>query len=64
LRGFRVIGVDRSQALIEQARGKTQTARFVVGDVLEWRPSQAADAVVCRGVLNDLTADVERRGRI
>jgi glycine/sarcosine N-methyltransferase len=61
-RGYRVIGVDRSEALIEQARRKTETARFVVGDVLEWRPAQAADAVVCRGMLNDLTADAERRG--
>jgi SAM-dependent methyltransferase len=60
-RGFRVIGLDRSDALIDQARGKTTGARFVCGDLLQWRPPELAAAVLCRGVLNDLTADEARR---
>jgi SAM-dependent methyltransferase len=59
--GFRVIGLDRSEALIEQARARSSGAVFVCADLLAWRPPEVADAVLCRGVLNDLTADSERR---
>lgn len=59
--GFRVIGVDRSEALIEQARARSSSAVFVCADLLAWRPPEMADAVLCRGVINDLTADSERR---
>jgi SAM-dependent methyltransferase len=55
--GFRVTGIDRSPALIEQARG----GEYVVADLLEWEPATPVDAVLCRGVLNDLVADADRR---
>jgi glycine/sarcosine N-methyltransferase len=67
-RGFRVIGVDRSPALLEQARAKGRTTgadlRFVEGDLLGWRPPRRCDAVLCRGVLNDITGDVEREAAL
>jgi SAM-dependent methyltransferase len=59
--GFRVIGVDRSEALIDQARARASGVRFVCSDLLEWRPPERAAAVLCRGVLNDLVSDGERR---
>lgn len=59
--GFRVIGIDRSEALIEQARARVADAVFTCADLLRWRPPELADAVLCRGVLNDLTDDVDRR---
>jgi SAM-dependent methyltransferase len=61
-RGFRVIGVDRSAALIEQARARPTEAAFICADFLAWNPPDTPDAVLCRGVLNDLTADRDRRG--
>ena len=61
-RGFRVMGVDRSAALIEQARERTSGTAFVCADFLGWDPPEVAAAVLCRGVLNDLTLDSERRG--
>jgi SAM-dependent methyltransferase len=60
-RGFRVIGIDRSEPLIEQARLRTSSTAFLCADLLAWQPPAKADAVLCRGVLNDLTADSERR---
>lgn len=59
--GFRVVGVDRSEALIEQARARTTSATFDCEDMLGWRPPETVDAVLCRGVLNDLTAGAERQ---
>jgi glycine/sarcosine N-methyltransferase len=32
----------------------------VAADLLEWRPPRPVDAVLCRGVLNDLAADADR----
>jgi SAM-dependent methyltransferase len=59
--GLRVIGVDRSEALIDQARARAADATFVCADLLSWRPPEPAAGVLCRGVLNDLTGDGERR---
>jgi SAM-dependent methyltransferase len=59
--GFRVVGVDRSEALVEQARRRDTGAEFVCADLLDWRPAEAAAAVLCRGVLNDLVRDGDRR---
>ena len=64
--GFDVTGLDRSPELLEQAAAAAERAavavRFVVADLLSWRPRRPADAVLSRGVLNDLLADDERRG--
>lgn len=58
--GFRVLGLDRSEALIEVARARSSSATFVCADLLAWHPPEMADAVLCRGVLNDLIADGDR----
>jgi SAM-dependent methyltransferase len=55
--GFRVIGIDRSAALLAQAGG---SATYVCADLLAWQPPEPAAAVLCRGVLNDLIEDGER----
>jgi glycine/sarcosine N-methyltransferase len=60
-RGFDVIGIDASEAMIEVARGRGSDAVFQVGDLFSWRPPSAADAVLCRGVLNDLVEDEDRQ---
>ena len=59
--GFRVIAVDRSAALIAQARASPSEATFVCADLLSWKPSKRAGGVLCRGVLNELIADSDRR---
>jgi SAM-dependent methyltransferase len=63
-RGFRVIGVERSAELVRQAKAKgARTAsevRFVEADLLSWRPPRHCDAVLCRGVLNDIIEEAER----
>jgi SAM-dependent methyltransferase len=60
-RGFDVTGIDTSEAMIEVARSRTDKATFEVADLLSWRPSAPVDAVLCRGVFNDITEDVDRR---
>jgi SAM-dependent methyltransferase len=59
--GFDVIGVDSSPAMLDVARERSEAARFEIGDLFAWRPASPVDAVVCRGVLNDLTQDVDRQ---
>jgi SAM-dependent methyltransferase len=63
-RGYRVIGVDRSPELLRQAKAKgRRTAadlRFVEADLLRWRPPRHCDAILSRGVLNDVVEDEER----
>jgi ubiquinone/menaquinone biosynthesis C-methylase UbiE len=64
-RGFSVTGIDSSADLIAEARGKAKNAgvdvQFVVGNILEMPEGLMADAVLCRGVLNDLTEEESRR---
>jgi SAM-dependent methyltransferase len=62
-RGYVVSGVDQSPDLIEVARHSVADVRgsisFEVGDMLAV-PGNRNDAVLCRGVLNDLVDDAER----
>ena len=58
-RGHVVEGVDRSQGLVAEARRLAGEAgepavSFRVGDILELQPDGRFDALLCRGVLNDL----------
>jgi SAM-dependent methyltransferase len=65
-RGYRVVGIDRSEELMDEARRLVDEARLAarpeleVADLLDWRPPEPAAAVLCRGVLNDLVADADR----
>jgi SAM-dependent methyltransferase len=61
-RGFRVTGVDAAAELLAVARRQTgaDTVTFVHGDVRAL-PAADYDAILCRGVLNDLVDDRGRR---
>lgn len=56
--GFTVVGIDAASALIAEARKKTKmmspSPAFVVGDLLRPSVEVPFDAVLCRGVLNDI----------
>jgi len=56
-RGYVLTGIDRSPELISQARHAAASlhrpVRFAVGDIVSL-PASAYDAILCRGVLNDL----------
>jgi SAM-dependent methyltransferase len=67
--GFDVVGLDRSAELIDAAVERALAAgedgvRFEVGDLLFWAPDSPVDAVLCRGVLNDLLGDGDRQGAL
>lgn len=44
--GFRVTGIDVSEAMLERARQRHPDSRFVAGDICEWRPDGRYDLVV------------------
>ena len=45
-RGYDVVGVDRSEAMLEQARARGSSARFQVGDIQELDLGETFDAVL------------------
>ncbi|HUM14872.1 MAG TPA: class I SAM-dependent methyltransferase [Candidatus Nitrosotalea sp.] len=59
-RGFAVTGVDRSPGLLDEARARVREAgdaiavRLEAGDLLALPAGPPYDAIVCRGVLNDV----------
>jgi SAM-dependent methyltransferase len=63
-RGFVVTGVDRAPDLLAAARARPAPAgvavRFEMGDLLAPPPDHLHDAIVCRGVLNDLVEPAAR----
>jgi SAM-dependent methyltransferase len=63
-RGFVVTGVDRAPALLAEALRRPVDAgarvRFESGDLLALPAGGGFDAIVCRGVLNDLVEPAER----
>jgi SAM-dependent methyltransferase len=63
-RGFRVTGVDRSSQLLMLARKKAAAAGLEIpfddGDILTLNVDRQYDAVLCRGVLNDLVEEHDR----
>jgi SAM-dependent methyltransferase len=63
-RGFVVRGVDSSPELVEQATraagDRGGLVSFTVGDILALPPA-SYDAILCRGVLNDVVDDGARR---
>lgn len=64
-RGYLVSGVDLSTQFIAEAQRRARDAQlpvsFSVGDILELSAYAPFDAVLCRGVLNDLLDDASRR---
>jgi SAM-dependent methyltransferase len=63
-RGYVVHGVDLSPELVAvatQLTGEHGMLSFAVGDILAL-PTASYDAILCRGVLNDLLDDDERAG--
>jgi SAM-dependent methyltransferase len=58
--GFAVTGLDRSPELLAVARERVPDARFEEGELRDWSPGAPFDAVLCRGVLNDLISDEDR----
>ncbi len=63
--GYDVSGIDRSPAMIAEARAAAGPARavsFDVGDIVDRTEIGTYDAVLCRGVLNDLLDERERQG--
>jgi SAM-dependent methyltransferase len=62
-RGYAVHGLDRSPQLIDVAIRSSEEAKgrvsFAVGDIGDPLPNEY-DAILCRGVLNDIVEDEER----
>lgn len=65
-RGYVVDGVDLSPQFIAEAHRRVTDAglhvSFSVEDILELSAASLYDAILCRGVLNDLLDDASRRG--
>lgn len=64
--GFTVLGVDRSSELVEIAMTKSNASSttgvlFSITDLLEFDAPRQFRAVLCRGVLNDITQDLDRK---
>jgi SAM-dependent methyltransferase len=59
--GFDVVGIDASADMIDVARERAPALTFEVADLTSWRPPSPFDGALCRGVLNDITEDVERQ---
>jgi SAM-dependent methyltransferase len=62
--GFAVTGIDRSPTMLAEARRRSVDSggrvRFEAGDLLALPAGAGYDAIVCRGVLNDLVEPAER----
>ena len=63
-RGYVVHGIDNSAELVNvarrSARDRPGSVSFAVGDILAM-PAHQYDAILCRGVLNDIVDDADRR---
>jgi len=64
-RGFAVTGIDACPQLVSVAREKARDASisvtFQVGDILELPSEPKYDAIMCRGVLNDIIQERSRQ---
>ncbi len=64
-KGYVVEGIDRSPDMVKEARrsiaARSGRVSFAVGDVLALLGSPRFDAILCRGVLNDLLDPVDRQ---
>ncbi len=62
-RGYRVTGLDAAADLIAVARQRAgaSAVAFITADLTTLPPAPQYDAILCRGVLNDLVDDQTRR---
>jgi SAM-dependent methyltransferase len=59
-RGYQVVGVDRSAAMLERARERGSSARFQVGDITAFELNETFDAVIIMfAVLGYLTRNAD-----
>ncbi|HEX5548001.1 MAG TPA: class I SAM-dependent methyltransferase [Ktedonobacterales bacterium] len=60
-RGYAVTGLDASPQFIKEAQDRPEArslpVSFVTGDILALPPTLQVDAILCRGVLNDLITE-------
>jgi SAM-dependent methyltransferase len=69
-RGFVVTSLDRSPALLREAQARARAAgpglrvTLEIGDLLALPAGAGYDAIVCRGVLNELVEDEARAGAL
>ena len=64
-RGYDVVGVDRSAAMLERARQRGSAARFELGEIAGLRLGETFDAVLMMfAVLGYHTANVDVRGAL
>jgi SAM-dependent methyltransferase len=60
-RGFRVTGLNAADDLLAVARRRAGDVTFLLADLASLPPGPPHDAVLCRGVLNDVLDDRLRR---
>jgi SAM-dependent methyltransferase len=63
-RGHRLDLADASAELLSQAAKRCPSARTILADLCEMTTPSTYDAVTCRGVLNDMITDRERRAAV
>jgi len=63
--GFKVTAIDASPDQVAEGRSRRDRngadVEFIVGDICTPHPDLTVDAILCRGVLNDLTDDASRQ---
>jgi SAM-dependent methyltransferase len=59
--GFDVVGIDASPDMVAVARKRAPELTFEVADLTSWQAASPFDGALCRGVLNDITENVERQ---
>lgn len=63
--GFKVTGIDVSPEQIAEALSRQDkrgtSVNFIVADICTPQPSVIVDAILCRGVMNDLIDDASRQ---
>jgi SAM-dependent methyltransferase len=64
-RGFNVLGIDKSVQMVEVARKQLAISgaalQFSVADLTSFERPERFGAILCRGVLNDLVTDDDRK---
>jgi SAM-dependent methyltransferase len=59
--GFRVTGIDVSEAMVEYARKRHPDSRFIPGDICEWQPQEQYDAIIAWDSIFHVPYSAQRR---